>query len=422
MDPLSLLSYLEGQERQQKNDQEKLLETQKEQDYRISSGVLSRLNSLSSDPTRYEAFKKTFIEGDPNVFSALQRTYGAGLKGMLDSSSLVDVKGQQEQDQRTKIISSGIISKLEEFKDDPKRYQAFKDTAFGVPEIKAALEKTYTPEALNIIFSTSGMETSEERATKKANEIVQTRRAQAIADVDPFVLTKAQEARVAKERGEVSASLDPYVQEGKTKLAKAEGQRKAEGEFAEKSSNAYNQLIELNKERDRVEKVPEFEAMYDSIMPQMVALTGRTDDPVASEGIMKIFDEGGAASGTANFSGQKLLENYNKSRIVPKGTMIPVTATVDGKQKTVNMNEESVKRMEKNMLRTLVTGKDAQGQPINDQDRSELLSQLYSSPLLGGKPSPYYIAGLGFATDPKKSKAVNPKFSKYIEQMKKLSQ
>jgi hypothetical protein len=311
---------------------------------------------------------------------------------------------QQDQDQK---IASGIMSRLDEYKSDPARFSAFK-TQFidSDPTIKGSLERVYTPKGLAAMLDTSTMQTQDDRNKIKQQDIISSRRSQAMAEVDPVVLGASRKAKEYQAETENFINLKPTIVEAKAKQTENEAIAKARAVEAEQTSDVGKRNLFREKELAREKELPNFEAQRAVVMSNFQDLSGMTPEEVETQ--VQQWDQGvpGAGVNNINNSMQGLIKSYQTVRLKPIDWVKP--SHINPK---VQLNESEYKNEEQSILQTLHAGfkyvQDKGGKkvkvPLSEADRLRYLGYLKESELMDGEPSPYMVPALPLSTIGKKS-------------------
>lgn len=319
----------------------------------------------------------------------------------MDFLSIMQAEERQQQElksQQDRTVANGIISRLEDYKTDPQRYNDFK-TRFidSNPEIKGTLERVYTPKGLAAMLDTSMMETPEQKNIRKSQEIINTRRTQAVADSDVFVLTKEAEAKKFRQQKDLETELDPKFVEARARVAENAAVAEGRGTYAREASSSIEKLRALNKQRSQIENVEKLKSSYDVALGIAETFPGMEDDPTTQNLAISALDSGGPATGVNSGVIQKTVDLYQNSAIAP-GKIF--TYKFEGEE--LNHDEGKVKEFERAVYHSLTTGKDANGKKLDSQELAGLEATLYNSPLMDGRPSPYWM--LAKANEAKKRK------------------
>jgi hypothetical protein len=153
----------------------------------------------------------------------------------------------------------------------------------------------------------------------------------------------------------------------------------------------------LNKQRSQIENSEKLKSFYDVALGIAETFPGMEDDPATQTLAISALDSGGAATGVNSGVIQKTVDLYQNSSIAP-GKIFTVQFD-DGER---NFDEAKVKEHERRLYHSLTTGKGTDGKPLKPEELAGIEQSLYNSPLMDGRPSPYWM--LAKANEAKKRK------------------
>lgn len=394
MDPLSALSYFDSIDRRKKEEQQSL-------DQRVASGILSKLDSFKDDPARYDAFKKTYVESNPEVMGSLSRIFGEKtVPGLLDSSLLTDERQIKTDLIKNTNIAQSITQKLNEMRDDPVRYKAFTETFIrGKPEIQRALVAQYGVEGVEALLSTAGMKDQETKLREQ-------KLAEGRAATNPEVFQLVARQKKNEQDLANALALEPTNVAAQAKIAENKAVQEMEAKDASQNTTSYFNIVKRERDiRARTVLKDDFESLYNTMLPDVMDALGR--------------DEGSPSGGPDTLLAQFLSNNKQASR--QSGSKTVVEELMGNYKNAIlwdsnttfeapdfgglmpsdggKISESQYKAKEEQAYRTLARGyylKNGKPVKLDPATADKIMQSLIVSPVMNGNPSPYFMAAQPF--------------------------
>jgi hypothetical protein len=316
-------------------------------------------------------------------------------------------------------ITTAMMDKLNEHKADPARYEAFKNSVIlGNPTVRTAMEKVYTPEGLTALLDSSTMETPEEKFKIKTSQDIRATLAKNDAELqqsaDPVRIKMKEGIKDLELQSENARKLAPSNVQAATQLKINDALAAKEAEMAGEKSTSGQWIAQNKIEKERVAEVPNFQGIYDTVVPEAVALLGQDPDSTVTQ--LEKVTAGKAGQGINNlkYNPENLNVSYFKARLAPVGTKFPHPVTGQ------HMDEDSYKKLESKYLEALMTDsmmENGKRVPLSDAKRAGIINVLRENPILGGKASPLVLSAMPFAFNEAVTKT-NPRLREIQNQLK----